>query len=171
MQRKGKTSQRHTQRSKKYNTLPTKLTEKEFEQFFRPHLSLPKRGKKPKIPLLRIVNYILYQLHTGCQWKALSIRTNPATGLNEISYTSVWKWFNRWAGDGSFDRAFTASVQVLHDKKKLRARTINLDGTNSVAKKGAKPLGIPATSTSGDRRRSASWMSAGTSSHQSNVMQ
>jgi len=169
MQRKGKTSERHTKRSKKYNILPTKLTEKEFEQFFRPHLSLPKRGKKPKIPLIRIVNYILYQLHTGCQWKEISIRTDPTTGQREISYTSIWKWFNRWSGDGSFDRAFTASVQLLHEKKKLRTKRINLDGTNSVAKKGAKPLGIPAISTRKDRRRSALWMSAGTSSRQLSV--
>ena len=165
----GKTSQRITKRSKKYHTLPTELTEKEFELFFRSHLSLPKRGKKPKIPLLRIVNYILYQLHTGCQWKKIAIRTDPLTGLKEISYTSIWKWFNRWAGDGSLDRAFIASVRLLKEKKKLRTRKINLDGTNSVAKKGAKPLAIPAISTRRDRRRSASSMSAGTSSHRSSA--
>jgi transposase len=170
MQRMGKTSQRITKRSKKYNTLPTKLTEKEFDQFFRPHLSLPRRGKKPKIPLLRIVNYILYQLHTGCHWKEIAIRTDPITGRKEISYTSVWKWFNRWAGDGSLDRAFLASVRLLKQKKKLRTRKINLDGTNSVAKKGAKPLGIPAISTKKDKRHSVSWMSEGTSSHRLSAM-
>lgn len=148
----GKTSQRESKKSKKYNTLPIKLTEKEFNTFFLPSLSLPKRSRKFKVPLWRIFNYILYQLHTGCQWESIPIKTDPITGKKEISHTAIWKWFNRWSGDGSFDRAFTQSVRLLHEKKKLRTRRINLDGTNSVAKKGAKTLGIQATSTKLDKR-------------------
>ena len=155
MQNKGKLSQRQTKRISKYNTLPTQLTEKQFNQFFLPFLSLPKRSRKLKVPLHRIFNYILYQLHTGCQWENISISINPETGKREISHTSVWKWFNRWSGDGSFDRAFTQSVRFLHEKKKLKIRHINLDGTNSVAKKGAKTLAIPDTSTRKDRKRLA----------------
>ena len=151
----GKQSQRQSKQKKKYNELPTKVTEKEFEQFFLPFLSLPKRSKKLKVPLWRIFNYILYQLYTGCQWESIPIRINPETGTKEISHTSVWKWFDRWSSDQSFDCAFTGSVSLLHEKKKLRTKQINLDGTNSVAKKGAKTLGIPATNTKPDRRRSA----------------
>ena len=155
MQYKGKASQRQTNRIQKHNTLPTKLTEKQFEQFFLPFLSLPKRSRKPKAPLHRIFNYILYQLHTGCQWENIPIMVNPETGKREISHTSVWKWFDRWSGDGSFDRALMGSVRLLHEKKKLRIRHINLDGTNSVAKKGAKTLVIRGTSTRRDRKQSA----------------
>src|SRR3989338_2383989 len=120
MRYKGKQSQRRSKQSKKYNTLPTKLTEKEFNTFFLPFLSLPKRGRKPKAPLYHIFNYILYQMHTGCQWENVPIKINPDTGTREISHTSVWKWFDRWSGDKSFDRAFTGSVRLLHEKKKLR---------------------------------------------------
>ena len=154
MRYKGKQSQRRSKQSKKYNTLPTKLTEKEFNTFFLPFLSLPKRGRKPKAPLYHIFNYILYQMHTGCQWENVPIKINPDTGTREISHTSVWKWFDRWSGDKSFDRAFTGSVRLLHEKKKLRMKRINLDGTNSVAKKGAKTLGILGTSSRQGKRQS-----------------
>jgi transposase len=142
MHNTGKLSQRQLKQSKKYNTLPIKLTEKEFNAFFLPFLSLPRRSRKFKVPLWRIFNYILYQLHTGCQWESIPIKIDSATGKKEINHTAIWKWFNRWSGDGSFDRAFTQSVRLLHQKKKLRTKHINLDGTNSVAKKGAKTLDI-----------------------------
>ena len=154
MQHKGKRSQRQTKHIRKHNTLPTKLTEKQFEQFFLLFLSLPKRSRKLKVPLHRIFNYLLYQLHTGCQWENIPILINPETGKREISHTSVWKWFNRWSGDGSFDRALIGSVRLLHEKKKLKIKHINLDGTNSVAKKGVKTLAILDTSTRRGRRRS-----------------
>src|SRR3989344_8385391 len=103
MQRKGKPSQRSSLYKKKYNELPTRVTEKEFEQFFLPFLSLPKRSKKLKVPLCRIFNYILYQLYTGCQWESIPLKIDPLTGKKEINHTSEWKWFNRWSGDESFD--------------------------------------------------------------------
>jgi transposase len=139
MQRTGKSSQKQSKRSKKYNTLPTRVSEKEFQHYFLPHLSRPKRGFISKIPLYKIFNYILYQLHTGCQWEHVAIRIDAITERKEISYTSIWKWFDRWSNDGSFEQAFIASVRRLNEKKKLRIKKINLDGTNSVAKKGAQP--------------------------------
>ncbi|MEK7074183.1 MAG: transposase [Patescibacteria group bacterium] len=152
MQYTGKLSQRGSKRSNKYHALPIKLTEKEFNVFFLPFLSLPRRSRKFKVPLWQILNYILYQLHTGCQWENVPIKIDPATGKKEINHTAIWKWFNRWSGDGSFDRAFTGSVRLLHEKKKLLTKRINIDGTNSIAKKGAKTLGILVTSIKQGRR-------------------
>ena len=154
MQHKGKLSQRSSNHYKQYNQLPKRITEKQFERFFLPFLSLPKRSRKFKIPLWRVFNYILYQLRTGCQWEELPIRIDPLTNKKEITYTAVWKWFDKWSGDGSFDRAFIGSVSLLYEKKKLRTKHINLDGTNSVAKKGAKTLGIPGINTKQDRKQS-----------------
>ena len=130
-----------------YNHLPVKVSEKQFNRFFLPHLSLPKAGFTSKIPLWRIFNYILYQLHTGCQWEQLPIKADPDTDKKEIHHVSVWKWFDRWSGDGSFEQAFINSVKELKDKKKLRLSKLHGDGTNTVAKKGAVLLAIPATST------------------------
>ena len=55
------------------STIPTSLTEKQFEQHVRPFISTAKRGYECKIPLYKVFNYILYRLHTGCQWQMLPI--------------------------------------------------------------------------------------------------
>lgn len=164
MQSAAKKSQRQSNaKVANRSKLPTEVSESEFTEFFRPFLSLPQRGWRETIPLHRIFNAILYQLHTGCPWAKVPIRTNPDTGKPEISSTSIWRWFDRWSGDGSFERAFIASVQKLHTAGKLQTERIHLDGTNSIAKKGGQPSGIPATSTRRDRRRSASSTTRGTS--------
>lgn len=125
-------------KNKKYNKLPKKLTFKEFEKFFLPYLSLPKRGIIPSPErLYTIFEYILYQLSTGCQWEKLPIRIDSKTGQKEIHHVNVWRWFNRWSNDGSWEKAFVESVRYLKDKNKLRFSCINGDGTNSLAKKGA----------------------------------
>lgn len=135
--RQVKKSQRVGPKVKVHNHLPIKVTEKQFNHFFLPHLSLPRHSRHPKIPLWRVFNYILYQLHTGCQWEQLPIKLDPNTGKREIHHISVWKWFDRWSGDGSFEKAFTNSVKELKDKNKLRLDKLHGDGTNTVAKKGA----------------------------------
>lgn len=53
--------------------IPVKVTEKQFEQHFAPYLSQAQRGYICQIPLYRVLNYILYWLHTGCQWAELPI--------------------------------------------------------------------------------------------------
>ena len=58
------------------STIPTSVTEKQFERHIRPFISTAKRGYESKIPLYKVFNYILYRLHTGCQWSALPIEAD-----------------------------------------------------------------------------------------------
>ena len=55
------------------STIPTSVTEEQFEKHIRPCLSTAKRGYECKIALVKVFNYILYRLHTGCQWSELPI--------------------------------------------------------------------------------------------------
>jgi hypothetical protein len=55
------------------STIPVSLTEKQFEEHVSPFLSKAKRGFVCKIPLYKVFNYILYRLHTGCQWDQIAI--------------------------------------------------------------------------------------------------
>ncbi len=55
------------------STIPTSLTENQFDEHVLPYLSVAKRGFVCKIPLYKVFNYILYRLHTGCQWGRLPI--------------------------------------------------------------------------------------------------
>lgn len=55
------------------STIPTSLTENQFDEHIRPYISTAKRGFECQIPLYKVFNYILYRLHTGCQWAQLPI--------------------------------------------------------------------------------------------------
>jgi transposase len=59
------------------STIPTSVTEEQFNEHIRPHLNTAKRGYECKIPLYKVFNYMLYRLHTGCQWAQLPIAPDP----------------------------------------------------------------------------------------------
>ena len=104
-------------------------------------MSTGKRGPKPKISLFKIFNYILYVLHTGCQWERLPVLKN------EIHWSAIYARHNRWSKDGSYEALFLGSVQVLRDNGKLDLSILHGDGSNTVAKKGATGLATLDTNT------------------------
>jgi transposase len=70
------------------STIPTSLTEKQFDAYVRPYLSTAQRGYESKIALYKIFNYMLYRLHTGCQWERLPIDPDPANPEKKKSATT-----------------------------------------------------------------------------------
>ena len=116
----------------RFNTLPKKVSQKEFNRYITPHLSRAHRGPKSKVSRYKIFNYILYVLHTGIQWNQLK------TYKNEIHWSNVYKWHNRWSKDGSYENLFLASVMTLNDNNKLNLSVLHGDGSNTIAKKGEK---------------------------------
>lgn len=116
---------------KEFNELPVKVSRKNFNKYIKPYLSRGTRGPKPKISLYKIFNYILYVLHTGCQWEKLPIRHK------EIHWSAVYARHNRWSKDGSYENLFLHSVSVLKEQGKLDLSILHSDGSNTVAKKGA----------------------------------
>ena len=131
--------------------IPVQLSEPEFEAFILQHLSMPRRGPKCKLGYHRVFNLILWLLYTGMQWKCLPVPTDT-NGTPVIHYTTVYKVFARWVDDGSLWQAFVASVRHLAAENHLDTSVLHGDGTNTVAKKGAMALAIPATSTKRARR-------------------
>jgi len=115
-----------------YNKLPIRVSRKEFNQYIKPHLRKPIKGPKPKLSYYQIFNYILYVLHTGMQWREL----NPKR--NEIHWSNIYKWHNRWSKDGSYRNLFLSSVMELDDQGQLDLSILHGDGSNTVAKKGAR---------------------------------
>jgi hypothetical protein len=80
------------------------------------------------------------------QGKELPMEKGPG-GKAELHYTGVFKLFARWAEEGSLERAFRASVPQLDEARKLDLSLLHGDGSNTVAKKGARPLATVATNT------------------------
>jgi len=126
--------QKHENKNRKtcYNELPTKVSQNEFNQFVKPFLRKPVHGPETKISYYKIFNYILYVLHTGIQWKQLK----PCRG--EISWQTIYHHHNRWSKDGSYKNLFSSSVELLNAENKLDLSILHGDGSNTVAKKGAK---------------------------------
>jgi len=122
-------------RDARYNWIPTKLEQKFFNQFILPHLTRGSRGPDTKLSYFKLFNYILYFLHTGCQWENIPIEKD-ASGDPEIHYMNIYRTFRRWEADGCFDHIFSASVQTLHDKNMLDTSVIHGDGTTTAGKKG-----------------------------------
>lgn len=124
-----------------FHRIPTAVSRKDFNRYINSHLKRPTKGPKPKLSLYKIFNYILYVLHTGIQWGQLK------TTRNELHYTNVYKWHNRWSKDGSYQALFAASVIHLHQTDQLDTSVLHGDGSNTVVKKGASASGIPVIST------------------------
>src|SRR6058998_3141072 len=131
--------------------IPVQLSETEFTAFILPHLSMPKRGPKCKLGYYRVFNLILWVLYTGMQWKSLPIPHDPQ-GKPAIHYTTVYKVFATWADDGSLWQAFVARVRHLAVEQQLALSVLHGDGTNTVAKKGARALASRGTNTRRARR-------------------
>lgn len=115
--------------------IPVKLTEEQFRSYIEPHLTKAKRGYVSRKPLYKIFNYILYVLHTGCQWEEAPIE-HDIDGKPVMSWQVPRYHFYKWSRDGSFDRLFKAGI--LHIRYELNLSALNLDGSQNAAKKGAK---------------------------------
>lgn len=124
-----------------HGSLPVKVGRRDFNRYINPYLSRGRRGPKTKISRHKIFNYILYVLHTGMQWDELRTRRN------EIHWSNVYRWHNKWSKDGSYQNLFESGIERLRLANKLDLSVIHGDGTNTVAKKGARDLATLATST------------------------
>jgi len=121
-----------------YNTLPTKVTRKEFNRFIAPHLSQRTRGQKGRLSYYQIFNHILYVLHTGIQWENLPVRG--------VHWSNVYKHHNRWSKDGSYERLFGGSLDHLAKNGTLDFVSLHGAGSNVVAKKGVNGSATRGTS-------------------------
>ena len=122
-------------RSKRYQRIPTQLSESEFNEFVLIHLTKGSRGPSTKLSFHRIFNYILKIMHTGCQWEELPIEKD-ASGTPEIHFSNIFRIFQRWILDGCFNKIFIGSIRTLFEANLLDTSTIHGDGTTTSAKKG-----------------------------------
>ena len=115
-----------------YVNLPKKFITKNLM----PHLSQSRYGRKPKVPLWRIVQAIIYKLKTGAQWRELPMRQfSPKV---KTPWQSVYYHFNKWSKDNSWQQLW---VQLLKaNKPNLDLSSIQLDGSHTPAKRGGQAV-------------------------------
>ncbi len=108
-----------------------------IEKLIVPHLSKGKRGFKSKIPPCQVVAAIFYRLKTGCQWRELPLK--QFTDTVEMSWESVYYYFNKWSKDGSWRLVW---ISLLRSKRAfLDLSSVQLDGSHTTAKRGGQAVG------------------------------
>lgn len=123
--------------------IPTQLSEEQFATYIEPHLSKAKRGFVSRTPLFKIFNYILHVLHTGSQWETLVTDPHPTEPeKKEITYHGVKHHYYKWVRDGSFEKVWSKSIELLIHQEQLDRSVVNLDGSHTTAKKGAMTSAI-----------------------------
>ena len=70
--------------------IPVELTEEQSAKYLARYIKPGQRGPEIKIPIWRVLNYVLVLLHTGCQWHKLPIKQDDS-GKPEISCWSQRK--------------------------------------------------------------------------------
>jgi len=111
----------------------TKITPETFKKHIEPYLSKARRGYVSRIGLEKIFNAIVYKLVTGCQWKEIKIEEE---GGKRVSYQAIYWHYRKWSKDGSLKRVWEKSLEVIEEQ--LDLSELNLDGSHTIAKKGAK---------------------------------
>jgi transposase len=115
------------------SAIPTSVTQEQFGAHILPYLKTAKRGYVSKIPLYKVFNYLLYRLHTGCQWEEV-----PIDKADAITWWAVYHHYRKWSRDGSLQRVFEHSVQAVQSL--LDLSVLNVDGSHVVAKKGGEAV-------------------------------
>ena len=118
--------------------IPVSVTEAQFSEYIEPSLSKAKRGYVCRIALYAVFNYILYKLHTGCQWSKVPIAKRADSDETELSWWAIYYHFRKWSKDGSLENVFRASLFTI--QAELDLSEVNLDGSHTIAKKGGESV-------------------------------
>jgi transposase len=126
------------------STIPTSVTEEQFNAHIRPHLNVAKRGYESETPLHEIFNLMLHRLHTGCQWTELPVSKDAQKRQerNEPSWQTVYHHWRRWSDAGSLEKVWQASIGRV--KEALALDQLSLDGSHAIAKKGGEAVAYQA---------------------------
>jgi transposase len=94
------------------------------------YLPPPKKRGRPRAQDRRIINGILYVLHTGCRWKDLP----PRYG----SPITCWRRLSQWQTDGVWEHIWRAFLGALDEQGQLEWSRAFLDGSFVPTKKGSR---------------------------------
>jgi putative transposase len=101
----------------------------------------PANTGRPRVDLRRVLDGIIYQLRTGCQWDRLPREYG--------SDSTVHRWFQRFVADGVFETVWAALVDACDDLGGVRWDWQAADGVLGKARfGGARSAGTRPTAAS-----------------------
>lgn len=101
-----------------------------------PHIPLPKRGFPPTIPLVEIVNAIIYKLKTSVQCHQLP--TQVFFEEKQLSWESVYYHYRKWCVNVAW-KACWIGILDKH-KSRLGLSSMDLDGSHTPAIRGGEQV-------------------------------
>ena len=110
----------------------TVLSKDTIEMEIVPLIPNPKRGFPPTVPLVEIVNAILYKLKTGVQWNQL-----PVKALFEeqpLVWNTVYYHYRKWCLMDTLKQCWIHFLKT--HKKELDLSSVDLDGSHTPAIRG-----------------------------------
>lgn len=113
------------------------LSPSSIETYIIPSLSVGSRGKTDGLPMLEIVQAILYRVKTGCQWRSLPIK--QFFGNTSYTWQGVYYHFSQWIADDSWRNAFIALLKA--HPRVIDVSSAQLDASHTPAKRGGEAVG------------------------------
>ena len=123
------------------------LTDKQW-QLIEPHLPPEKERGRPRTTNLReVVNALLYQLRTGCQWDMIPEGFPPKSTVNG--------YFNAWKRDGTLDeinRVLRENIRIKEGRNRMPSASI-IDSQTSKTASVAESTGYDGAKKTKGRKR------------------
>jgi len=98
------------------------------------YLPKTKRGFSPTVPLVEIVNAILYKLKTGVQWRQLPVKALFED--DKLSWQSIYYHYRKWCLNDSWKTCWIKLLQ--RHKCELDLSSVDLDGSHTPAIRGGQ---------------------------------
>lgn len=114
----------------------TVLDKNTIEMEIIPHIPLAKRGFQPTVPLVEIVNAILYKLKTGVQWHQLPTRV--FFEQRPLSWEVVYYHYRKWCVNGVWKSCWISLLEK--HKSFLDLSSADLDGSHTPAVRGGEQV-------------------------------
>ena len=110
----------------------TVLDKDTIEMEIVPLIPKTKRGFPPTVPLVEIVNAILYKLKTGVQWHQLPVKA--LFEQDPLTWHTVYYHYRKWCLSDSLKHGWISFLKT--HKKDLDLSSVDLDGSHTPAIRG-----------------------------------
>ncbi len=100
------------------------------------HLPGASRGFAPTVPLVEIVNAILYKLKAGVHWRLLPVKALFSDKI--LCWQSVYYHYRKWCLSGTWKDCW---IKILNaHRSDLDLSSVDLDGSHTPAKRGGAAI-------------------------------
>jgi len=110
----------------------TVLDKDTIEMEIVPLIPKTKRGFQPTVPLVEIINAILYKLKTGVQWHQLPVKA--LFDEQPLVWNTVYYHYRKWCMSDTLKQCWIDFLKA--HKKELDLSSIDLDGSHTPAIRG-----------------------------------